>query len=357
STQRGLGGDELHGGAGGDWLYGNLRDDRIFGDNGNEVIAGDWLAGPFYALHQNASVDGGNDELFGGSGEDKLLGGGGDDILWGGADSDWLEGQNGNDTMYGGAWIDIMVLDTSDRYDVFGDSIDGHFGNELPGDVADDNATDILLIEASDFDDTILLSEERVILSDLPITGNNLNLSGSFTLSLNGLEADLTVTVSGGSLETLAFALNTAIESSVLASQVEAVVRGENLALLTRGYGRQAQLVFTGDKGDDFSQYLFSEDVRQNVDADPSLYTVGGAEYLVVDMTNGFGTVTAIGTWRDGAHPLVEQFRVSGLGGDDIISFAAGQNAPDVQVLNDRSNDFVGVLDGGPGDDILSGTG
>ena len=38
---------------------------------------------------------------------------------------------------------------------------DGHFGNEAEGDVADDNATDILLIEGTQGDDTIRLRASR----------------------------------------------------------------------------------------------------------------------------------------------------------------------------------------------------
>src|SRR5438094_895578 len=67
--------------------------------------------------------------------------------------------------------------------------------------------------------------------------------------------------------------------------------------------------------------------------------------------------------------PLVEQFRISGLLGDDNISFVAepyqafaGTPAEktvlplDIGDLNDRSDDFVGVIDGGPDDDTLTGT-
>ena len=67
--------------------------------------------------------------------------------------------------------------------------------------------------------------------------------------------------------------------------------------------------------------------------------------------------------------PLVEQFRISGLVRDDDIEFVAdpyqanaGTPAEvtvlplDIGDLNERSNDFVGVIDGGPGDDILIGT-
>jgi hypothetical protein len=61
--------------------------------------------------------------------------------------------------------------------------------------------------------------------------------------------------------------------------------------------------------------------------------------------------------WRDeSGKPLVEQFKVSGLGGDDEIGFVAGANAVDFGSLSIRSRDWVGVINGGSGDDILNGS-
>ena len=105
--------------------------------------------------------------MYGGSGEDHLYGGGGDDTIWGGFDSDWLEGQNGVDTLYGGSGIDMLVLDTSQLYDPIPSGrhevFDGHHGNGEPVDPsannADDNATDILLIQGTDLADQILVGQ------------------------------------------------------------------------------------------------------------------------------------------------------------------------------------------------------
>ena len=108
-------------------------------------------------------------------------------MIFGGADTDWIEGQNGADTLYGGSGIDIMVLDVGPTpeqvaqfdpalgvrlFDEYGDTIDGHFGNEVQGDVADDNATDILLIEGSPGDDTIRLGQSQAGEAILDQDGN-----------------------------------------------------------------------------------------------------------------------------------------------------------------------------------------
>ena len=145
------------------------------------------------------------------------MGGGGNDTLWGGGDTDWLEGQNGNDTLYGGAGIDVMVMDVRDTYTVFGDNIDGHYGNVVKGDVRDDNATDILLIEASDGDDKVLLSEDVVLFSNNNLPTTALNFDDTFTLTLTGIglpsggiSATMTVHVGGGTLDTLVGNINDA---------------------------------------------------------------------------------------------------------------------------------------------------
>ncbi len=106
---------------------------------------------------------GGDDVFFGGSGEDRLYGGGGADTIWGGADSDWLEGQNGKDALYGGSGIDMLLLDTNTQYATIPsgqfETFDGHRGNNFASDVADDNATDILLIEGTKFNDSITVGQ------------------------------------------------------------------------------------------------------------------------------------------------------------------------------------------------------
>ncbi len=99
--------------------------------------------------------------MFGGDGEDHLFGGGGDDVLWGGRNSDLLEGQDGNDQLFGGSDVDLFILDIDPAYTQHNDTIDGHFGNDAPGDTLDDHATDIVQILGTQNDDTIQLFEYR----------------------------------------------------------------------------------------------------------------------------------------------------------------------------------------------------
>ena len=253
-AERLLVGDEMHGGADNDFLYGNQRRDTMFGDAGKDNLYGDWLSGPLYADSNVADIVGGADHLYGGTGQDKLLGGGADDEIWGGQDTDWLEGQNGHDTLYGGSDVDLLILDVKPFYDVVGDVIDGHFANNIPNDTPDDFATDILLIEATNLYDTVRLGE------------------------------------------TAAGVLHV-----------------------------------------DYKSYNV---VTDTVEDDREI----------------------LAPWRapDGT-PLVEQIRVSGLGGNDTIEFLQQDEAGrgvfkvDLSKLIARSNDFVSGFDGGPGNDVLIG--
>ncbi len=141
-----LAGDQLFGGPGDDELLGGSYRELLVGDGGNDILRGG-LA---------------NDRLLGGSGEDELSGGIGDDEIWGGADSDLIDGQQGADKQYGGSGIDkFIVWTTADcgNGTFCVDTIDGHYGNEIKGDVSQDNATDILVIDGTSANDTILLGE------------------------------------------------------------------------------------------------------------------------------------------------------------------------------------------------------
>ncbi|MCA9241632.1 MAG: hypothetical protein KDA37_15585, partial [Planctomycetales bacterium] len=237
-------GDMLYGDDGDDLLLGNLRQERLEGGEGKDQLYGDALGGPNYDANAAAALVGANDALFGDGGDDELFGGGGDDQLWGGAGTDRLEGQNDNDTLYGGGGIDVMVLDASPDYNPLAspERIEGHFGNTAAGDAADDNATDILLIEgdrAASIDDTILIDQDP---------------TGLLRVLYAGLTAP-----------------------------------------------------------------------------------------LLVD-------------WRDGGGvPLIEQFRVTSLTGDDHVEFLRGPTQIDLSALNGR-DDYVAVIEGGSGDDTLHGT-
>lgn len=119
------GGDTIYGGSGHDTLYGGTGDDLLVGDDKPENLAADTVA-DIKVLGTDAALDAfidsvenpdadGNDQLFGGVGNDVLLGMGGDDYLDGGA---------GEDAIFGGAGNDIIVYDSNDYLVSGGSGID-----------------------------------------------------------------------------------------------------------------------------------------------------------------------------------------------------------------------------------------
>ena len=81
------------------------------------------------------------------------------------------------------------------------------------------------------------------------------------------------------------------------------------------------------------------------------------AGLLQVEYTDDAPTRLIQANWRDArGRPLVEQFSISTLGGNDVVEFAQGANALDLRDLTARSDDWVAVVEGGAGNDVLRGS-
>jgi Ca2+-binding RTX toxin-like protein len=106
---------------------------QVFGTGGNDMISLDETNGALPAA-----------QLFGGAGNDTLIGGSGNDLLFGGAGNDTLLGKAGNDLLFGGAGNDTLIGGGNDQ--MFGQA-----GNDLmiwnPGEGTD-------LMEGGDGNDT-----------------------------------------------------------------------------------------------------------------------------------------------------------------------------------------------------------
>ncbi|SDT73095.1 calcium-binding protein [Actinoplanes derwentensis] len=153
----GAGNDILHGWTGNDVLYGETGNDDLFGEAGNDRIHGgagdDTLLG--YAGRDKLYGDAGTDRLFGDENDQNVSA----DILMGGSGVDWvlydymksvrvdLDGQSGDDgrpgegdtvgadveNLYGGFGNDVLIGNASSNYihgDVGNDIIYGLGGND-----------------------------------------------------------------------------------------------------------------------------------------------------------------------------------------------------------------------------------
>lgn len=116
SLAGGHGDDTLIGGAGADILEGGSGNDIVFGD---DLRPGDAFASPevLSLSPGSSSEEGRSDWIYGGSGNDILMGGVADDYLDGGHGEDMLYGGLGNDRLLGGADDDVYMFRRGDGAD------------------------------------------------------------------------------------------------------------------------------------------------------------------------------------------------------------------------------------------------
>ena len=107
--------DIVHAQGGNDIVYGYTGNDKLYGEGGDDILLGgtgnDHLEG-------GSGVDflfgeSGNDKLHGGTQDDYLDGGTGNDALYGDGGDDWLIGGAGADALYGGEGIDSANYSTA----------------------------------------------------------------------------------------------------------------------------------------------------------------------------------------------------------------------------------------------------
>lgn len=128
--------DLLYGGDGDDSMLGQFGTDTLYGDAGNDTLyGGDGDDSVFGGLGNDSLLgDAGNDTLSGDDGSDTLDGGLGNDSLMGGLGTDSILGDAGNDTINAGAGDDTVyggAGDDSIHGYISGASPDGLDGNDL----------------------------------------------------------------------------------------------------------------------------------------------------------------------------------------------------------------------------------
>jgi Ca2+-binding RTX toxin-like protein len=102
----------LWGGAGNDELLGRDGYDTLYGGANDDVIYADYID-PWSEFGDADSAYGedGNDRVYGGGGNDYLDGGAGNDYVHGGYGNDTVAGGDGNDEVYGGFGADVIYGD------------------------------------------------------------------------------------------------------------------------------------------------------------------------------------------------------------------------------------------------------
>jgi hypothetical protein len=215
--------DLLYGGAGNDLILGFDDADTLYGGTGNDTLDGGIDNDALYG-------DAGNDVLIGGQGDDSLDGGEGADELFGGLGADTVLGGLGDDTLYGGEGADS--LDGGDGDDALflgaGDTARGGFGDDVfRFDAALAGNTAITLVGGEDLDNNDIDVLDLSGLDDVVITyGGGNNEAGTATYA-NGAGDTVTITFSEIESVVVCFAAGTMIDTPEGEKPIESLSVGD----------------------------------------------------------------------------------------------------------------------------------
>lgn len=372
--------DTVRGGSGDDFIDAGAGDDNVFGGEGRDVLMG----------------GANNDRVFGNAGIDQLYGGFGDDVLYAGAGDieptsnvHKLSGQRS----WGGAGVDYLYAFAAVGNFVDATAIQNELtlaGDEMHGGSGGDFLYGNLraeVLSGGDGNDTLLgdwLAGAAVGEDGLPGQNNNKAKLGGNDLLIGGSGED---DLSGGGGNDRLYGgadsdrleghdgvdvLNGGAWVDLLVLDVDPSYTQNDRPDALDGHGPAAPGIFTDD--DNATDILIIEGDQETTTSTAGAVT-GNDDHIRLGQ-NGAGQLVVLynsrileATWLDGfSTPLVEQFQVDGLTGDDTLSFitervdVTGNDGNTLQIrpldfngLASRS-DFVGVLNGGPGNDHLTGT-
>jgi Ca2+-binding RTX toxin-like protein len=315
----------------------NTRTISMFGLDGNDTIRLNEANGPLPAAQMFGGS--GNDILVGGSGQDALHGQDGNDQLSGGAGEDFLLGQSGNDVILGGNDADRMFGGSGD------DIVDGDRGNDVaslgdgndlfiwdPGDGSDtvegEAGFDTMLFNGSGADEAFEASANG---PRLRFTRN----VGNIVMDTGGLER-VDVEALGGA-DTVILNDLTGTDVQELRIDLEAVKNGG------AADNKTDRVILNGTEDDDFVSVLaFSDQIAVLGPTFVTIQRAAAADELVINALGGDDRVEA------GGVPVgAITFTVDGGAGDDDL---IGTDGADV-ILGGDGSDFV---DGQRGDDVVA---
>jgi Ca2+-binding RTX toxin-like protein len=398
----------INGGAvavtGGQPTVANTATVQVFGTGGNDTISVNEANGamPAVQLFGGAGNDtliggSGNDQLFGGAGNDILQGKGGDDLLFGGDGNDTLTGGTGNDQMFGQAGNDLMIWNPGEGTDL----MEGGDGTDT-AEVNGGNGAEVFTVSANGtrvrFDrinpapfSLDIGSTENLVLNmgggdDVFTAGNG--LANLIQLTVDGGDGNDTITGGDGN-DTLIGGAGNDVITGGRGNDNAQLGTGDDTFIWNPGDGSD---VVNGGDGTDtlaFNGSNVSENIsvlanhgRVNLTRDVgnitmdlggiehvNLTTIGGADNVTVGDLTGTGvTQVAIDLASqpgsgvgDGAADSVtvngtngsDNIQVSGTGGSVAV---AGLPATVTLAGSEGANDRL-IVDGGAGNDIITAAG
>ncbi|HFE32207.1 MAG TPA: hypothetical protein ENJ17_02725, partial [Gammaproteobacteria bacterium] len=293
---------EIYGGVGDDVLIGGAGPNVLYGGEGNDTLTGGSSADALYG-------EAGADTLRGGAGADNLQGGAGDDTLYGEAGADTLQGGADNDTLDGGANDDTFVMDNAWGEDSL---------VEAQG-VAVDAVGDVLDFSAVRTDMQIQLG------------GGNLSGGGS----------GITASALGNTLSHAGFGIEN-IKSGRGADLFESYETAANTIELNGQGGSDTYIAYaSSDPGVVMNIALHDVGNLWNIDK-AVFYGTDNGDGIVVDQTAVTANATssfAYGAF--GADSGIETLSVFAKAGDDVINVDSTPETTAVLINGDEDNDAI----------------
>ncbi len=334
------GNDELYGGAGDDVILAFNGNDYVSGGSGSDIIFG----------HE------GDDDLHGDSGDDEIQGGQGDDVIYAGTGNDAVKGEGGNDIIYGcggndwlsgGAGSDVITSGSGDVVQLIGGDGGDTFKIDLR-ELSDHNVYDVI----HDFDTSN--PNEKIDLSAFDLTaGQTLfkaQLGDHTYIVLNGFSGFYQYLVLKNTNVTDVNAGHFVNADIALYNYLEVPEgQGDNPFVGTDDHdyilGTDAPEIIEGGAGDDIILGGGGDDVLLGETGEDWIFGEGGDDVIY----GGSGNDVLIGGAGDDT--------IDGQDGDDWVQGDAGDDtlygsSDDDVILGGSGND---ELHGGSGNDVLEG--
>ena len=319
------GNDYIDGGCGGDidTLYGDdgeLPDgitsiggnDVIYGKSGNDIISGGLQGDTIYGNEGDDEITGGANQtnyIYGGDGDDTIDGGIAGDFIFGGANDDTINGSSGGDWIYGDEGDDTINGEND------GDILVGGSGS----DEVNGNAGDDLLIVVNE----LILDTTGVSTYDGGGDNDKLvvKVDANITLSDNSLVIGNEDTDTVGSIESALLVGGDSI-NIINASAFSEVTRILGLDGNDELIGGSSQDTILGGNGDDTIKGNAGDDNISGESGDDEI--TGGDDNDIID--GGLGSNI-----------------MSGSGGDDYYSINPNSDSNTITEVNAEGNDTVDI--------------
>jgi Ca2+-binding RTX toxin-like protein len=346
----------------------NTRTISVFGQGGNDAIRMDETNGPLPAAQLFGGS--GNDTLIGGSSNDALHGQDGNDTLIAGGGDDFVLGQSGNDVLLGGDGVDQMFGGAGDDFAA------GQVGDDVAFLGAGDDTFGWLPGEGSDrvegeggFDTMAFIGSNGDEVFEATANGGRLRFTrdvGDIVMDVDGIETVDLQALDGADTVTVNDLTGTAVTNIDidLGATAGGAADDQTDRVILNG---------TGDK-DDIDVVGFGTLFALGL---PTLVTIDGSNGSDEVMVNALDGDDRISASSVGAG--LGKFTFDGGAGDDVLSgtngedvllggagddFAFGNRGNDVIQFGDgddiavwRAGDGNDVIDGGAGRDALTASG